>query len=106
MRDISLRMPSDLVDDVELGADDVLPRIEDPAGGADEGLLEINRIRHDRHDRQQIAVPEEMLRHRRAIGVRDAVALNPADLEMRRLDLERVADPAAEREAGPRVRGV
>ncbi len=106
VRDVALRVSRHLVDDVEFGAGDFLRRVDHPVGAADERLLEIDRILHDRHHRQHVAMPHEVFSHRRLVRVRDAVALNPPDLQVRRLDDELVALPAGGGEAGPRVRGI
>ena len=106
VRHVALLTARDLVHDVELRAPDLLTRVQHPVRGADERLLEIDGIVHDRDDRQVVAMTDEPLGHRRPVAVRDAVALQPAGLEMRGEHRELVAVPSRRREAGPGVGGV
>ena len=70
------------------------------------GLGHVDRVAHDRHERQDVAVADEMLGHRGAIAAGDAVAADPAFLQVRRRDGEDVAFPLAGGEAHRRVHGV
>ena len=83
VRHLALLPAGDLVDDVELRAPHFLIGIQDPVRGADERLLEVDGIVDDRDDHQVVAMPDEPLGHRRPVAVRDAVALEPAGLQMR-----------------------
>ena len=103
MRHVALLPAGHLVHDVELGASDLLTGIQHPVRAADKRLLEVDRIVHDRDDRQVVAMTNETLGHRRQVAVRDAVALQPAGLQMRREDCELFAVPSPGREAGPRM---
>src|SRR5262245_30317225 len=69
-------------------------------------LFEILRILNEHTPREVIAVPDEVLGDGRRIAACDAVATQPAFLEMRRRDLERLSEPLARRETHRRVLGV
>ena len=67
-------------------------------------LVEIDRVVHDLHDRQDVVVPGDELRHRQHVARLRPAALQVAVLQVRRRDLQRLADPLAGREAAPAVR--
>ena len=106
MRHFSLPSAGHFVNHVELGSPDFLIGIQDPVGRANERLFEVDRILDDRDNGQMVPVPDETLGHRRAVAVRDAVALKPAEFQVRGRDHQRVAVPLARRKARPRVRGM
>ena len=106
VRHVTLLAASDLVNDVELRTPDLHAWVEHPVRRADERLLEVNRVVHDRHDGEEVSVPDETLGHRRLVAVRDAVALQPSSFQMRGEHRERVTVPSRRREACPRVRGM
>ena len=82
----------------------MIDRLPCEVGAADLRLGEVHRIGDHRGMRQVIAVAHEELDHRRLIALGQAVSPQPALLEMRRLDFERLSDETSGREAHPRVR--
>src|SRR5262245_10195404 len=103
---VAFRPARHFVDDVELRSTDFLAGVQHPVRASNEWLFEINGVVDDADHGQQIAVTDEVLRHRRPVAVSDAIALNPTSLEMRAGDRQHVAFPNAGREAGPGVGGV
>ena len=73
---------------------------------ADERLLEVHRVVDDRHQRELIAMPDEMLRHRRLGTCGNAVPLDDAVFHVRRRDRQAVALDLARGEAFPQVLGI
>ena len=82
----------------------MIDRLPCEVGASDLRLGEVHGIGNHRGMRQVIAVPDEELDQRRLIALRQAVSPQPALLEMRRLDFERLPDETSGREAHPRVR--
>src|SRR5439155_19843820 len=106
MRDVAAIAAGDLVDNFRDDDGELLRRILEPVCRAHERLFEVDRVVHHADQRQHVAVPDDVLDDPRAIARRNAVALNPSRLDVRRLDGEHRAVPAAGREALPCVRGV
>ena len=77
--------------------------IEHPVRRAHERLGEVHRILHDGHQRQVVAVADEVLDERGLVAARHAVAAEPAFLQVRGRHLEHVAFPLAGRETLPAV---
>ncbi len=61
----------------------------------DQGLGQVTRVLDHVDVRQVVAMADEALGHRRAIGDGEAVAPNPSGLQVRRRDDEHIAFPAA-----------
>src|SRR4029453_9447440 len=55
---------------------------------------------------EDVSVTDETLGHRRLVAVRDAVALQPSNFQVRGEDRERVSIPPSGRESCPSVRGM
>ena len=81
-------------------------RVEDEVLALDERLGQEHRIGDDADVREVVAVTDEMLGQRRAIAFGQAVAANPALLDVGGGDGQHVAFPRAGREPLPGVRRV
>ncbi len=85
---------------------DHLMQVEHEIGAANERLRQIHRVIHHGHDHEMILVPDPMFGDRRAVAAGNAVAPDPADLQMRGGDGQDVAVPFPGRESLPGVRSI
>src|SRR4029450_3636976 len=107
VRNVSARMARDFVYDFERPT-----LIRHHIGGlhplrsADERLFQVDRIVDERHQRQIVAVADEMFGHDSVRAARNAVALNDAVFHVCRRDRQLIAFQLAGRETVPGMLGV
>ena len=98
--------PFDFLNDLAGIGRDLLVRIENEVGGADERFGEVHGIVDHDDPRQIVAVTHQVFGDARTVAAGNAIPANPSHLEMSGRDGQHIAFPPAGREPLPRMRRV